>query len=102
MKKITILIGSLLIGSLIYGQQAPTGPTIPNSTNVPNKAGHAWFRGGNQFGGQGGGKNIFGTMWNSPIYTYSNGVNRARLNGTLTTPLSGVNQNVSGFMGLKI
>lgn len=93
MKKITILIGSLLIGSLIYAQQSPTG----NGGNSKE-----WHRGGNNAApfGQGGTDNIFGTMWNSPIYTYTDGINRARLNGTLTAPLNGVNQNVSGFMGL--
>lgn len=99
MKKITI-VAAMLLTANIFAQQPPTGPTIPNSTNVPNKAGHAWFRGGNQFGGQGGGKNIFGTMWNSPIYTYTAGQPRMRLNGNLTNNINGHNQNRSGYLAI--
>jgi len=70
MKKITTLIATLLIGSFIYGQQAPSGTANPNAN---------WRRGGNTAGG--GAPNIFGTMWNSPIYTYTNGINRMTIFG---------------------
>ena len=71
-----MIIGSLLIGSFIYAQQNPTGAGA-NSKD--------WHRGGNLNAppGQGGVDNIFGTMWNSPIYTYTNGVGRVFINGTL-------------------
>jgi len=38
-------------------------------------------RGGNFTGGLGGNNNIFDTMWNSPIYTYTNGINRMTVFG---------------------
>ncbi len=103
MKKITIL-ASMLYSSIMLAQQVPTGTALSGNASNPNQAvplaNSAWFRGGNNPIGTAGFANIFGTMWNSPIYTYTAGINRARLNGTLTAPLSGVNQNVSGFMGL--
>ena len=73
----------------------------PNLPNVKDYAERAWYRGGNLQGGTAGGANIFGTMWNSPIFTKTNGFTRTRLNGDLTTVISGVNQNVSGYMGLS-
>ncbi len=56
--KIKILIASLLIGNVAYSQ-VPTGTPGP---------GVNWRRGGNLAGP--GAPNIFGAMWNSPIYTY--------------------------------
>jgi len=69
MKKITLLISTLLIGSFIYAQQDPTGSP---------GGGAFWRRGGNTPAGT---NNIFGTMWNSPIYTYTNGINRMTIFG---------------------
>ncbi|MDF1676303.1 MAG: tail fiber domain-containing protein [Vicingaceae bacterium] len=92
MKKFKILVAFILFGSIAHAQLPPLGSS-GNSTD--------WRRGGNNpITGNPPNANIFGTMYNSPIYTYTDGVNRARLNGTLTAPLNGVNQNVSGFMGL--
>jgi len=45
--------------------------------------------------------NILGTIPNLPLLFHTNGVQRTRLNGNLITPINGVNQNVSGFMGLS-
>ena len=82
-----------------HAQQGPTknNPVSPllNGTN----AGNFWSRAGNTL--LGGTNNIFGTMWNSPIYTVTNGINRTRLNGNLITPIFGVNQNVSGYFGIS-
>lgn len=67
--------------SVLYAQTAPQGnPPAPN-TNA--RAAAAWYRGGNNFGGgvNPPGANIFGTMWNSPIYTVTNGVTRMVLQG---------------------
>ena len=99
MKNLKILLGLLLISSYSYAQP-PTGTPPPNINNTSQTSQSAWYRGGNNPIGFAGTNNIFGTMWNSPIYTYTAGINRSRLNGTLTSPLNGVNQNVSGFMGL--
>lgn len=88
-----------------YAQQNQTGPPISPNTPpfilpIRNTVENAWYRGGNFQGGDGGNKNIFGTMWNSPIYTVTDGITRTRLNGTLTTPINGVNQNVDGYFGI--
>ena len=90
MKKLTMLLFSILIGSSIYAQQAPTG----NATGAVN-----WRRGGNLAGP--GSPNIFGTMWNSPIYTYTNGIPRTTLLGTTTANIGGTNYNNSGHLGLN-
>ncbi|PJB15065.1 MAG: hypothetical protein CO118_05250, partial [Flavobacteriales bacterium CG_4_9_14_3_um_filter_32_8] len=60
-----------LYGSILLAQQVPTGPAIPVTSTPPTLQQHAWYRGGNFAGAAGGTKNIFGTMWNSPIYTYT-------------------------------
>ncbi len=80
MKKLTMM-AALLLSANLFAQQNPTGPAINPNAPVPQLAGHAWYRGGNNLGGIGGAKNIFGTMWNSPIYTYTAGVARMTLNG---------------------
>ena len=69
-----MLISALFIGGLMYAQQ--------NSTGNPGNSSD-WRRGGNLIApfGQGGSNNIFGTMWNSPIYTYTNGINRMTIFG---------------------
>jgi len=69
MKKIKILVASLLCGGFAY-RQAPIG-SPPSPATVPNNANAAWYRGGNNIGGTNPvGANIFGTMWNSPVYHY--------------------------------
>lgn len=78
----------------INGQQIPTGPAIPVSSTPPVLQQHAWYRGGNFPGAAGGIKNVFGTMWNSPIYTQTFGVNRTKLNGT-------VSYNINGFVAAR-
>lgn len=90
----------MLYGSILLAQQTPTGPTINPNAPVPQLAGHAWYRGGNNLGGIGGNKNIFGTMWNSPIYTYTNGINRMKLNGTLNYNINGFNAARDGYLWL--
>ena len=59
MKNLKILLGFILISS--YSLAQPPIGTPGNSSD--------WRRGGNLFAppGQGGGANIFGTMWNSPL-----------------------------------
>ena len=58
-----------------------TDPTITLST--PQKGGFAWFRGGNtNTGNNAFANNIFGTLWNSPIYTKTDNIQRQILMGT--------------------
>ena len=72
MKKLLLTKIALGLTIAAIAQQAPTGNSHPN----PNY--NDWFRGGNN-GNPGTSNNIFGTMWNSPIYTYTAGVNRSVL-----------------------
>jgi hypothetical protein len=78
--KILILSVGIVFASNIAAQQLPTNnnPSAPaNGQNDPK----FWSRGGNTVGG--GSNNLFGTLWNSPIYTTTNGVLREKLNGDL-------------------
>ncbi len=79
--------------------QTPTGSAPPNTAPVPILAQSAWYRGGNNLGGTAGSNNIFGTMWNSPVYHFTSGVQRMVLNGNLTVPTTAAvgTQNTSGF-----
>jgi hypothetical protein len=97
MKKIKILITSILFGGAAFSQ--PIGNPPANNTNA--RAAAAWYRGGNNIGGTNPvGANIFGTMWNSPIYTHTNGINRMIVNGDKTPTLNGFNVNTSGYVGI--
>ena len=89
MKKIKILIASLLIGSVAYTQQPPQG----------NAGGGAfWRKGGNT--GPFGSPNKFGTAAgnNSPIYTITDGDYRMKLNGDLNYNVNGINGQRDGFL----
>jgi len=104
MKKIMIA-ASMLFSSVIIAQQAPT-PNPPNdpttSLAAPQKGQYAWFRGGNlNTGNPATNSNIFGTMWNSPIYTHTNGINRMIVNGTRNATINNyANMNTSGYIGI--
>ena len=67
-------------------QQVATGTAI---TNVNY---NDWYRGGNN--GNATSPNIFGTNWNSPIYTQTNGVQRMILMGTAPAT------SITGSLGL--
>jgi hypothetical protein len=100
--KINIFLLVLLWSNMLLSQTQPTGTpiSVPQNSNPQNN--QAWFRGGNLPGGTGGSNNIFGTNWNSPIYTVTNGTVRTRLNGALAANINGVNQNVTGFFGIGL
>ena len=75
-------------------QQIPTGNTPANNTTAQALA--AWYRGGNAL--INGNNNIFGTRWNSGIYTMTNGQYRMKLNGTVNYPVNGYNGNRDGYL----
>ncbi len=98
MKKQFLLLGAILFGVSAFAQQAPTntapggvGPSGQNNQQFWSRAGNSNAIGTN---------NIFGTLWNSPIYTVTAGVTRTRLNGNLTQLINGVNQPVNGYFGI--
>ncbi len=79
--RIKIYLGLMTIGFNVVAQQTPTGSAPPANTlpyifAVQNMVEKAWYRGGNLPGGSAGNNNIFGTMWNSPIFMQTNGANR--------------------------
>ncbi len=95
MKKIFFI---LFIALALYSN----AQLLPIGQNNPT-VNQNWSRTGNNgFGSTPNNSNIFGTSlyFNSPIYTETFGIIRTRLNGTLTTPINGVNQNVSGYFGI--
>jgi hypothetical protein len=97
MKKRFLLIATIFIfnNEALIAQQIPTGTAPPNPLGnslpqVRDNTQRAWYRGGNQNVGTGGNNNIFGTLWNSPIYTQTFGINRTKLNGNVNYPINGV------------
>jgi len=78
----------------IKAQQAPTG-NVPAS-NTTAQALAAWYRGGNN--NSTGSNNIFGTRWNSGIYTMTNGRFRMRLNGDSFYDVNGYVANRNGYL----
>ena len=95
MKKITLLLSSIFIGSSIYAQQPPTN-TAPGGNASGRTSQRFWSRAGNL--PSNGTNNIFGTMWNSPIYSYTNGIPRMKLNGRNTYQVNGFNAERNGYL----
>lgn len=95
-----VLISALGCEALI-AQQGPTGNPLTGNAGNPSAsvslANSSWYRGGNNPGGTAGLANIFGTMWNSPIYTYTNGSHRMTVNGNLN--YNGGYFSAPGFFG---
>ncbi|MCW3084544.1 MAG: Collagen triple helix repeat-containing protein [Bacteroidetes bacterium] len=104
LKTIALLGFGLGLHENVIAQQNPTNnnpaSVLLNGTN----SGAFWSRAGNTpFGGN---NNIFGTLFNSPIYTQTNGAFREKLNGDFGVPgtpqypingyLTGV--NTSGYL----
>ncbi|NBX79003.1 MAG: hypothetical protein EBQ94_01255, partial [Flavobacteriales bacterium] len=78
-KKILFSLFSLT-SYLAYSQ--PIGSPPPNNASTATLASSAWYRGGNN--PVNNANNIFGTRWNSGIYTMTNSVNRMKMNGTVS------------------
>jgi hypothetical protein len=92
MKKKLKLLSLLMIVNGVYAQQTPTN-TNPSGAASGLSSQQYWSRAGNN--NSNGTNNVFGTLWNSPIYTVTNGINRMKLNGNYT---SGTNQYaIDGF-----
>ena len=89
------LLSLLLIANGVYAQQNPTN-TNPGGAASGMQSQQYWSRAGNN--NNNGANNIFGTLWNSPIYTVTNGVNRMKLNGSLNYSIDGYNIARSGYL----
>src|SRR3989338_4778019 len=81
MKKYNILLGVILSGASAYAQQVPTN-TDPVGNLSGRNSEQFWSRAGNT--NLNGTNNVFGTIFNSPIYTITDGTNRTKLNGRFT------------------
>ncbi len=99
--KLLSLIGLLQVTTII-AQTTPQG--VPPSNNTNDRAAAAWYRGGNNaIGTTPPGANIFGTLWNSPIYTQTAGITRTRLSGNLpAVPALGTFVNLTGHFGIGL
>lgn len=97
-QKLLMAFITLLSCEALIAQQNPTGTAQTGSAGNPTQAiplaNSAWYRGGNNPGGTAGLSNIFGTMWNSPIYTVTDGALRMKLNGVFN---AGTQYTINGF-----
>ncbi len=102
MKKTTLMIGVLLSATGWYAQQDPTANQGGGRNNE-----HYWSREGNTAAN--GANNIFGTRFNSPIYTWTDHSYRMKLNGSFINsnqyPINGytfgntaVGVNTTGYL----
>jgi hypothetical protein len=102
MKKYFI-IGLMLVGIALNNLWSqPIGyntPIATNSTNVITTANAVWYRGGNNNTGPAGNANIFGTRWNSGIYTITDNQYRMKLNATVSYGVNGFNTTDLGRDG---
>jgi hypothetical protein len=97
--KITTLAIALNIAAIAQTGFPPAYANNPNQ--AVNNANFAWYRGGNLPGGPAGNNNIFGTMWNSPIFHQTNGINRMQMNGTVSNVINGgASLSKDGFIGI--
>jgi len=103
-----VIACAIFSASNLDAQQVQTGvATGTFAASVPNTT-KPWLRGGNLPVAGGGADNVFGTMWNSPIYTKTNTAFREKLNGDFTAltqyPINGytgfspIPVNTSGYL----
>lgn len=83
MKRQFLLFGVILFGVSAFAQQAPTNTSPTGAGPSGQNSQQFWSRAGNN--PSLGSNNIFGTLWNSPIYTQTNAVSRMKLNGTFVS-----------------
>lgn len=98
MKKQFLLLGAILFGVSALAQQAPTNTAPGGSGPSGQNSAQYWSRAGNNNFPVGNTNNIFGTLWNSPIYTVTNGVNRTKLNGNVNYNVNGFTQGRDGYL----
>lgn len=96
MKKQFLLLGAILFGVSALAQQSPTNNAPSGAAASGQNNQQFWSRAGNN--NSVGQNNIFGTLWNSPIYTVTNGVNRMKLNGDISYTINGLAGNRNGFL----
>jgi len=90
------LLFTSLNALILNAQQSPSGN--PPSNAISTQAASAWYRGGNNPVGPAGNANIFGTKWDSPIYTITSNQNRMKLNGIVSYPVNGFTGQRDGYL----
>ena len=89
-----IYSGLIALSINAIAQQNPTGSPSVNNIN--------WARGGNSIAGVNPNiNNIFGTMWNSPVYHYTSGRNRMTLFDNTFTG-AGTSTPFGGGLGINL
>jgi hypothetical protein len=78
MKALNLILLFSCIATIGYSQLPPTGNPPAAAATATVKANRAWYRGGNN-NNPANNFNIFGSMWNSPVYHYTNGSHRMTL-----------------------
>ncbi len=81
MKQIFTVILTFLNVGIIFSQQNPTNNSPAGAIQNGSNNQQFWSRAGNSNFPGNNNNNIFGTLWNSPIYTQTNGRNHMKLNG---------------------
>jgi hypothetical protein len=92
MKQTFILLLTFLNVGVFFSQQNPTNTSPGGLIPSGQTSNQFWSRAGNTLAF--GTNNIFGTRWNSGIYTMTNGQYRMQLNGSVNYP-------VNGFTGVR-
>ncbi len=94
MKTILKTVAFVVCATGAFAQPVGNPPAVATTpASCPPILNQAWFRGGNNPTNTTA--NIFGTMWNSPIYTVTDGQTRSVLNGDLTTNIASVNHLIN-------
>jgi hypothetical protein len=81
MKQTFILFLTFLNVGVFFSQQNPTNTSPGGAIPSGQTSNQYWSRAGNT--ATFGTNNIFGTLWDSPIYTQTNGRNHMKLNGSV-------------------
>lgn len=95
--KLKLTIATVLLVAIqhCFSQNTIIGNgSVFNSDPTNNLARSSWYRGGNFLGGLAGSNNVFGTLWNSSIYHYTDNAFKMKLNGNYS-------YSVNGFFGSK-
>jgi hypothetical protein len=92
MKQTFILFLTFLNVGVFFSQQNPTNTSPGGAIPSGQTSNQYWSRAGNT--ATFGTNNIFGTLWDSPIYTQTDGALRMKLNGTTA------NYTVNGIPGI--
>lgn len=90
-RRILPLFGFIALCTPVFAQQNPTNNDPAGAAASGSNSNQFWSRAGNSQQTN----NLFGTLWNSPIYTVTDGITRTKLNGTMNLVS---NYTVNGYI----